>query len=153
MNLIAVIRRAISQKLHRVHLPSSSLIFLFFLYFESTSNSVFLSPSVVNRSVFFKHTYKMSRDLLSAACLITHESRSNMSWSADPLTVHSSCIFVTYSPRLCLCLCLHSRGDPEHQLRGDGAQFSVSTSTASCLQTLLRVPGQVLGVPLWGQLL
>lgn len=48
---------------------------------------------------------------------------------------------------------VYSGWDPEHQLRGDGTQFSVSTSPTSYLQALLCVPGQVLRVPLWGQLL
>lgn len=47
----------------------------------------------------------------------------------------------------------HSGGDPEHQLRGDGTQFSVSASPTSGVQALLRVPGQVFRVSLWGQLL
>lgn len=46
-----------------------------------------------------------------------------------------------------------SGGDPEHQLRGDGAQFPVSTSPAPRLQAVLCVPGQILGLPLWCQLL
>lgn len=53
----------------------------------------------------------------------------------------------------CLFFLALSGGDPEHQLRGDGAQFPVSTSPAPRLQAVLCVPGQILGVPLWCQLL
>lgn len=54
---------------------------------------------------------------------------------------------------LSVFLLVLSGGDPEHQLRGDGAQFPVSASPAPRLQAVLRVPGQILGVPLRCQLL
>lgn len=60
---------------------------------------------------------------------------------------------VTCSADLSFFLLALSGGDPEHQLRGDGAQFPVSTSPAPRLQAVLCVPGQILGVPLWCQLL
>lgn len=53
----------------------------------------------------------------------------------------------------CIFFLALSGGDPEHQLRGDGAQLPVSTSPAPRLQAVLCVPGQILGVPLWCQLL
>ncbi len=56
------------------------------------------------------------------------------------------CLFLSF-------FLVHSGGDPEHQLRGDGPQFPVSTSPTSYLQAMLCVPGQVLRVPLRCQLL
>lgn len=50
-------------------------------------------------------------------------------------------------------LCLCSGGDPEHQLRGDGAQLSFASSSSSCLQAVLCVPGQVIWLSLWSELL
>ena len=50
-----------------------------------------------------------------------------------------------------LLLSLHSDRDPEHQLGGDRAQPPVAAAAAPRLQALLRVPGQVVGVPLRGQ--
>ena len=48
-------------------------------------------------------------------------------------------------------LSLHSDRDPEHQLGGDRAQPPVAAPAPPGLQALLRVPGQVVGVPLRSQ--
>lgn len=66
--------------------------------------------------------------------------------------VRKSCALLALPFFLSFFLTL-SGGDPEHQLRGDGAQFPVSTSSAPRLQAVLRVPGQILGLPLRCQLL
>lgn len=44
-----------------------------------------------------------------------------------------------------------SRRDAEHQLGGDRAQPTLAPAPAPHLQALLRLPGQVLGVPLRGE--
>ena len=46
-----------------------------------------------------------------------------------------------------------SGGDAEQQLGGDGAQLPVPAAPAPGLQAVLRVPGQVIRLPLRGQLL
>lgn len=53
----------------------------------------------------------------------------------------------------CFLFSLLSGGDSEHQFGGDGAQFPFPATSTTCLQTLLRLPGQVFWVPLWCQFL
>lgn len=45
----------------------------------------------------------------------------------------------------------HSHWDSEHQFRGAGSQSAVPSASSQSLQALLRVPGQVVRIPLWRQ--
>lgn len=55
--------------------------------------------------------------------------------------------FLCFSPAHLPC----SDWNTEHQLWGTRPEPSVSASSPSRVQTLLRLPGQIIGVPLWGQ--
>lgn len=81
-----------------------------------------------------------------------HERHFNLLALTQRLLM-KSCALLTLPFFLSVFLLARSGGDPEHQLRGDGAQFPVPASPAPRLQAVLRVPGQILGVPLRCQLL
>ena len=101
---------------------------------------------------------KGQRNAVSCECSGTHSTafichvylQAHMwHFSSCPTVIYvTSCAHVLF-----LFFLVRSGGDPEHQLRGDGTQFSVSTSPTSGLQTMFCVPGQVLRVPLRCQLL
>lgn len=103
MNLIAVIRSAISQKLHRVHLPSSSLIFLFFLYFESTSNSSFFLH-LLWIEAFFLNTHIRCQ---GTCCQLPVVSLMRAGQTCPGLLIHWQCTvaaYLSHTHRVCVCV-------------------------------------------------
>ena len=86
---------------------------------------------LISCCISFDHSFKDSQELIQARC-------------SDIIRVHKC---ISFSLALC------SGGDPEHQLRGDGAQLSFSSSSSPGLQAVLRVPGQVVRLSLRSELL
>lgn len=101
---------------------------------------------------------KWQRNAVSCQCDGTHSTVFVCHMYLQAHMWHfSSCLTMIYVKSCAHVVFLFSLvcsgGDPKHQLRGDGTQFSVSTSPTSGLQTMFCVPGQVLRVPLRCQLL